>query len=157
MPAAPLRGHLRAREREQVRLETVEAFVQSRDPGPGLRRSQLAGRQLCSGGGERCALDETRQQVVALFEERQTLLVRLEAAGQEPPAFQLDKRRGDDQEFGGDLEVEPLHRLDLGEERVHDVGQGDLVEVDPLLGDEPQQQLERPGEDVGVNLVRHPA
>ena len=85
------------------------------------------------------------------------LLVRLVASGKQPPALQLDECRCDDQELGRDLEVEALHRLDLGHERVHDVGQRDLVQVDPLLGDEPQQQVERPREDVSADLVCHEA
>src|SRR5208337_2837329 len=55
----------------------------------------------------------------------------------------------------GDLEVEPLHGLDLGQEGVDDVSQDDLVEIHPLLGYQPEQQVERAFEDVGVDLVRH--
>ena len=92
---------------------------------------------MCSRSGEGRALDQARQQVVALLQEGQTLLVGLVAAGQEPSALQLDEGRGDDQELGGDFEVEPLHRLDLGQEGIDDVGQSDLIQVDPLLGDQP--------------------
>jgi tryptophanyl-tRNA synthetase len=48
-----------------------------------------------------------------------------------------------------------LHLLDLGQEGVHDVGQSDLVEINPLLCDQPKQQVEWSGEDIGVDLVRH--
>ncbi len=44
---------------------------------------------------------------------------------------------------------------DLGEEAVYDVAQPDLVEVDPLLGDQPQEHVEGPLEDVGPDLVGH--
>ena len=83
------------------------------------------------------------------------LLVGLVAARKQPPALQLDQGRGDDQELGRDLEVEALHRLDLGQEGIDDVSERDLVQVDPLLADQPQQQIERPCEDVGVDLVCH--
>ena len=144
-------------EREQVRLQALEALVQPGEARPGLRRGQLGGREPDAGGGERRALDKAGEQVVTLLEEGEVLLVGLVASGKEPPALQLDEGGGDDQEFGGDLEVEPLHRLDLGQEGVHDVGERDLVQVDPLLGDEPQQQVERPCEDVGADLVCHEA
>ena len=48
-----------------------------------------------------------------------------------------------------------MHRLDLSQEGIDDVGQGDLVQINPLLGDQPEQQLEGPLEDVGVDLVPH--
>ena len=108
-----------------------------------------------SSGRESRALDQARQQVVTLFQQRQTLLVGLLAVGQQPPALQLDERRGDDQELGGNFEIEPLHRFDLGEEAVHDVSESDLVEINPLLGDQPEQQVEGPREDIGVDLVCH--
>ena len=51
--------------------------------------------------------------------------VRQQAAG-----LQLDQRRRDQQEAGGDVEVEVLHPLDLDEVGVDDRGQVDLVDVD---------------------------
>ena len=83
------------------------------------------------------------------------LLAGLVPAREQPPALELDEGGGDDEELGRDLEVESLHRRDLGEEGVDDVGESDLVQVDPLFGDQPQQQVERTGEDIGVDLVCH--
>ena len=40
--------------------------------------------------------------------------------GQQAPGLQLDERRRDEQELGRDVEVDALHALDLGAERVDD-------------------------------------
>ena len=80
--------------------------------GPALRGTQRAptrsgprapGRVL-----ERLALEQPGEQQVALLEAQQ-LLVELDivGAGQQAAGLELDERRGDEQELGRDLEVEP--------------------------------------------------
>ena len=56
---------------------------------------------------EGLALEQPGEQEVALLEAQQ-LLVELDvvAARQQPPRLELDQRRGDEQELGGDVEVE---------------------------------------------------
>ena len=51
-----------------------------------------------------------------------------------------------------DLEVELAAALEEVEVAEHDVGQLDLEQVDLLAQDERQQQVERPGEDLEVQL-----
>ena len=53
-----------------------------------------------------------------------------------------------------DLEVELAARLEVVEVGEHDVGELDLQQVDLLAQDERQQQVERPGEDLEVELER---
>ena len=53
-----------------------------------------------------------------------------------------------------DLEVELAARLEEVEVGDDDVGQLDLEQVDLLAQDERQQQVERPGEDLEVELER---
>ena len=105
---------------------------------------------------ERLALEQPREQEVALLEAHQ-LLVELDvvAAGQQAPGLQLDERRRDQQELGGDVEIDPLHALDLGAERVDDARERDLPEVDLFLQDEVQEEVERAFEDRRRHLVRH--
>ena len=105
---------------------------------------------------ERLALEQPGQQEVALFEAHQ-LLVEIDvfAAGQQPAGLQLDERRRDEQELGGDVEVDPFHALDLGAEHVDDVRERDLPEVDLFFQDEVQEEVERAFENGRRDLVRH--
>src|SRR5205823_13129661 len=97
---------------------------------------------------ERLALEQPGEQEVALLEEGQLLVeVDVVAARQQPAGLELDEGGGDEQELGGDVEVEVAHAVDLDQVGVDDRAQGDLVEVDLLAGDAVQQQVERPVAD----------
>ena len=71
---------------------------------------------------ERLALEQPGEQEVALLEAQQ-LLVELEVfdAGQQAAGLELHQRRRDEEELGGDVEVERLHALELGEVGVDDL------------------------------------
>ena len=73
-------------------------------------------------------------------------------ARQHQPRLQLEQRRDQDEELGRHLEVELAARLEVVEVRDDDVGELDLEQVDLLAQDEGQQQVERPGEDLEVEL-----
>ena len=105
---------------------------------------------------ERLALDEAGEQQVALFPQCELLVeVAVGGARQQPPGLQLDQRGGDQQELGGDIEVERLHLLDLDQIGVDDGRQVDLVDVDLLLQDQLQEQIERPFVDRGRHVDAH--
>ena len=105
---------------------------------------------------ERLALEQAGEQQVAGLEPQQ-LLVELGVAevGQEAAGLELDERGRDEQELGGDVEVEGLHPLDLDEVLVDDRAQRDLEQLDFAAQDEVEQEVERALEDGGSHLVRH--
>ena len=90
-----------------------------RSSGPATRgegAARLVGQALERDGGvlERLALDEPGEEQVALRPEGQLVVeVDVVVAGQQAPGLQLDQRGRDEQELGGDVEVELLHRLEL--------------------------------------------
>ena len=95
--------------REQVGREAEEALLDARRPwiGPTRLRAQTVEdrRDVL----ERLALEEPREQLVALLPERQLLVeVDVVAPGEQATRLQLDERRGDEEELGGDVEVESL-------------------------------------------------
>ena len=129
---------------ERIGRQSGEALVRPDPAGEATprfvgQRAEQAGDVL-----ERLALQQAGQQEVALLPKGQ-LVVELDvgAAGEQPPGLQLDERGGDQQELGGDVEVERLHALDLVEVGVDDPGQADLVDVDLLGEDQLQEQVER--------------
>ena len=86
-------------------------------PARSDRRVERDGRVL-----ERLALDQAGEQQVALGPQRQLVVeVEVVVAGQQPPGLQLDQRGGDEQELGGDVEAQLLHRLELGQVGVDDL------------------------------------
>ena len=95
---------------QQVGGEVEEALVEPGDPRAGC----VAARRPCAqqrGGGvlEGLALEQPGEQQVALLPERQLLVeVDVVVAGQQPPGLELDERGGDQQELGGDVEVDDL-------------------------------------------------
>src|SRR5439155_24234441 len=95
----------------------------------GLER---AGRVL-----EGLALEQAGQQEVALLESQQ-LFVELELvdARQQATGLQLDQRGRDQEELGGDVEVELLHAVELGEIRVDDLTERHLPQLHFLLEDQ---------------------
>jgi hypothetical protein len=105
---------------------------------------------------ERLALEQARKQQVALLEPQQ-LLVELEVrwSGEQAPRLQLDEGRRDEEELRRDLEVERLHRLELGEVLVDDRRERHLPEIDLLTQDQVQQEVERTLEGRRPDLVPH--
>ena len=78
--------------------------------------------------------------------------------GSRRDGLEVEQGRGDEQELGGLAQVPVgvggLGRLDVGDELVGDLGQGDLGDVELVLADQAEQQVERPGEVVEVHLER---
>ena len=78
--------------------------------------------------------------------------------GQQPGRLDVEQGGGDEQELRGlaevPLGVEAWCAPDVRDELVGDLGQRDLGDVELVLGDQPEQQVERPGEDVEVHLER---
>ena len=131
--------------RERVRRQAAERLLDARAAGDDLAAApqqalEHAGRVL-----ERLALEQPGQQQVALLEAEQ-LLVELGhlRAGQQAADLELDERRRDQQELGGDVEIDPVDRLDLDEERVDHLGDLDVPDVHLFLQDEMEEELERP-------------
>ena len=135
---------------EQVGREVEEPLLEPGGAGAASGRPRRPGRPSTGGGVlERLALEQAGQQQVALLPQRQLVVeVDVVVAGQQPPGLQLDQGGGDQQELGGDVEVERRRMLlELGQVGVDDGGERDLVEVDLLAQDQVQQQVERALED----------
>ena len=85
----------------------------------------------------------------------EVLLVLRAGLRQQPRRLEVEQRRRDEQELRRPGQV-PLvvgpRRPDVGDELVGDLGEGDLGDVELVLADQAQQQVERPGEDVEVDL-----
>ena len=77
---------------------------------------------------------------------------RVVLARQHEPRLQLEQRGDQDEELGGDVEVELAAGLEEVEIADDDVGQLDLEQVDLLAEDEREQQVERAAEDLEVQL-----
>ncbi len=105
---------------------------------------------------ERLALEQPGQEEVALLEAQQ-LLVELEVldAGEQAAGLELDQRGGDEEELGGDVEVERVHAVELGEVGVDDLGQRHLPQLHLLLQDQVKEEVEGALEDRGAHRVRH--
>jgi hypothetical protein len=100
---------------------------------------------------------------VVLEHPREQLLRRLDGldveavvvvGGEHQPRLQLEQRGDQDEELGGRLEIEltgSLEVLDVGQ---HDLRQVDLEQVDLLPQHERQEQVERPVEDLEVEVER---
>ena len=104
-----------ARERVGLTRSSGSGAIQRNgSSGPAVRgtlRSARRMRRLERLGGvlERLALEEAGEQEVALLEAQQ-LLVELEVveAGQQAAGLELHQGGGDEQELGGDVEIEPV-------------------------------------------------
>lgn len=105
---------------------------------------------------EGLAFEETGEQKVAFFPERQFLVeVDVFSARQEPAGLQLHQGGGDQKELRRHVEIEEFHLVDFGQICVDDEHQIDLVDVDLLFQDEMQQQVERALEDGGAHIDGH--
>ena len=76
------------------------------------------------------------------------------SARQHQPRLQLEQRGDQDEELGGRLEVELTGPLEVLDVREHDLREVDLEQVDLLLQHERQEQVERPVEDLEVEVER---
>ena len=141
---------------EQVGRHVVEALVGTDLAGHALRRRLGERAEHRRDVLERLALEQPGEQQVAFLPQRQLVVeVDVVATGQQPARLQLDERGGDQQELGGDVEVEGLQPLDLGEVGVDDACQADLVDVDLFRQDQVQEQVERALVDRGRHIDRH--
>ncbi len=141
---------------EAVGREIQESLVGTGQPGErpprlGCHAVEHAGDVL-----EHLAVDEPSQKQVALVPEGQLVVeVEIVVAGQQAPGLQLDEGGGDEEELGGDLEIDRLHAVELGQIGVDDPLQRDLVEIDLLAQDQVQEQVEGTLEHRGLHLVGH--
>src|SRR5690606_30348877 len=101
-------------------------------------------------------LEEPREEEVPGLEQREVLLVLHFGLRQQPRSLEIQEGRGDEQERGGLLQVPAaaLRRssLDVSDELVGDLGERDLGDIELVLGDQLQQQVERPLEVVELDL-----
>jgi hypothetical protein len=138
-------GHLK-RDTPQLRRQRgapVAVAVLGLEP-----RAQVLGRLAVA-----VVLEHARKQLLGRLDRLDVELLVL-IRGQHEPRLQLEQRRDQDQELGGRLEVEltrALEVLDVGE---HDLREVHLEEVDLLLQHERQEQVERPVEDLQVEVER---
>ena len=126
----------------------------------GGRRHRVG--ELASDLLERAVLQQPGEEQVPGLDEGEVLIILRAAAGEQPSRLQLEQRRRDEEELRGLAEVPLLvlgtHRLDMGDELVGDLGQGDDGDIELVLGDEAEEQVERALEDVEVDLEgRRPA
>jgi tryptophanyl-tRNA synthetase len=106
---------------------------------------------------ERLAVEETCDEQVAFLPQGELVIeIDVGVLREESLALELDQRRCDEEELGGDLEIEVLHEVDLGQVGVDDAGERDLVEIDLLAQDEVEQEVEGALVDRCLHLVRHP-
>ena len=105
---------------------------------------------------EGAALQQPGQQQVPFLPECELLVeVHCLLAGEQTTGLQFHQGRGNQQEFGGDVQVEFLHLGQLGQIRIHDRRQADLVDVHLLLHDEVEKQVERALIDRGRHFDCH--
>ena len=98
-------------------------------------------------------LQQPGEEQVARLEQGQVLLVLDLARRQQPGGLQVEQGGGHEQEVGHLVQVPAAGALlDVGDELVGDLGQRHLGDVQLVLGDQPEQQVERPLEDVEVHL-----
>src|SRR5438094_478887 len=126
--------------RGRLRRETLVADVEQ-------RREMLAGRP------ERLHLKQPRDEEVALELLFLVDLLRLRTR-QEGLRLEREERRRHDEELRRDLEIHALQPLDVSEVVLAQARDGDVADVDALLGDQCEQQLERPFEDVQLHFIR---
>jgi hypothetical protein len=98
-------------------------------------------------------LQQPREQQVPGLEQREVFLVLDLARGQQPGRLQVKQRRRHDEEVAHLIQVPAAGTLpDIGDELVCDLGQRHLGDVQLVLGDQPEQQVERTLEHVEVYL-----
>lgn len=143
---------------QKVGHEFGETFV--RTDGPGERPVGLVGERAEDSTHvlERLALEEPRQQEVALLPESEFLVeIDVLSSGQQTTSLQFHEGGRDQQELGRHVEIERLHGLDLVQIGVDDARQVDLVDVDLLLQDQVQEEVEGALENRSAHVDGHGA
>ena len=129
----------------------------------GLARGDAPGRghPLAEGVGDLlvgAVLQQPGEEQVAGLDEGEVLVVLRARRREQARGLEVEQGGGDEEELGGLAEVPVavggLGRLDVGDELVGHLGQGDLGDVELVLADEAEQQVEGPREDVEVHLER---
>ena len=80
--------------------------------------------------------------------------IRIDGARQQHARLDLGQRRGHDQVFAGELELQPGHERDVLHVLLRDVGDRDVEDVEVLPPDHVQQQVERTLERIEENFQR---
>ena len=105
---------------------------------------------------EGLAFEQPGEEKISFLPESELFVeVDVFTSGKEPTSLQFDQRGGDQQEFGGHVEIEELHLVDLGQIRVDDESQIHLVDVDLLFQNKVQQQVEGPFENRCAHVDGH--
>ena len=143
---------------QRVGSQRSERLFRARAAGEGARSLGQVRLQHLRRVLEGLAVEEPGEQEVALLEAGKLLVeIDVVAAGKQPARLQLDEGCRDEEELGGRLEIDPLHLLDFGAERIDDPSERDLPEIDLFLEDQMQQEIERALENRCRDLVGHGA
>ena len=131
---------------------------QRRARGSARRARARAARCRCAGGRAVAArVEHPREQLLGGLARARCRAARSLVAGEHQPRLQLEQRGDQHDELGRRLEVELAARLEVVEVGEHDLGERELEQVDLLAQDQRQQQVERPAEDVEVEVERRRA
>ena len=105
---------------------------------------------------EGAVLQQARKEQVAGLDQGQVLLVLGTDLWEQPGRLEVQECGRDQEELRGLREIPAglglLGRLDVGDELVGDLGQGNFGDVELVLGDEPDKQVERSGKDIEMDL-----
>ena len=108
--------------------------------------------EVPAGAAEARVLQHPLEQLLGRLGGRELVELGQLLAGQHQPRLELEQRGDQHQELGRGLEVELLAGLQVVQVGDDDVGQLDLEQVHVLAQDQREQQVERPREDVEVQL-----
>ena len=110
--------------------------------------------QKAPGAAEAGVGEHPLEQLLGRLGRRQVVELLDLLARQHQARLQLQQRGDQHEELGRGLEVQLVARLQMVQVGEHDLGQLDLEQVQLVAQDQRQQQVERPGEDVEVQLQR---
>ena len=136
---------LDARAFEHVGQDAVKPFVGADDTGKALVR--LVGEPSEDAGDvfERLGFEQSGEQHVALFPQRQFIVeVDIASVWQQPAGLQVHEGGSDQQKTGRDVEIEFGQFFQFDEVGINDRRKVDLVDVDLFFEDQLQEQIERP-------------
>ena len=139
-------------DRVEVReIHPTQSGRNRRGPEPDAALPVKQVGEVCGGRPIALGLQHPRQQLLQrlLWCQLQQLLL---VARQHQARLQLQQRRDQHQELGGELQVQLTAGLEHVEIAQHDVCEIDLEQIHLVPQDERQQQVERPGEDLEVQL-----
>ena len=124
--------------------------------GPG---GEAAGRGVHPGGEHAghflvgAVLQQPGEQQIPGLEQRQILLILHFTGREQPGGLQVEQGGRDDEEVADLIQVPAAGALgDVGDELVGDPGEGDLGDVELVLGDQREQEVEGALEHVEVNF-----